>query len=358
MSTELAPITELPDLAKDMPELLLTAQAQLTICSGLVKAMTPITDEATKNSAFVLRDKIKLAATTYKEMRMPFTRKLNDIVSLFTGNEKGFDGLVTDIESKANMWATKELAKKRAADEANDKLLKEQQTKIALEGVIREGLRMRINAMLENIRTAAGAIVNAVTKDNLADQKKKLATEPRWVPETMDKFYFKVDPWTNDQDTFKRIADEEFEANKTDYLTKAKTILTDSLAIVDVALTNKAEADRLQAAATEQAKKDTEIQSEEAQRATAAELALANLDINKAELAKGIKPKMKIDIQGNDGWIQIIAFWFQHDPAAKTADLSKKTFLQCKTFAENLCNNTGTILEHEDVIYVEVVKVK
>ena len=357
MSTELTTITELPDLAKDMPALLTTAQQQLALCSAAVKDLAPITDEASKVAAFVLRDKIKLAATTYKEMRMPFTRKLNDIVKLFTGNENGFDGLVIDIEKKADAWATRELQKKRDIEIANEKLLKEQNAKIALEGVIREGLRSRINEMLEHIRTYTGQKVKELTKENFGETKKDLDREPRWIPETMDKFYFKADPWTNDQEMFKRIADEDFETNKTTYLTQAKQILTDSISILEVALNNRAEAERLQQAAADQAKKEAETQSTQAQADVAAQQAIASLDIVKPDPVKA-KVKMKIDIIDNRAWLQMFAFWFQYDPETKDGDLSKKTLLQIKTFCENQMNTHGNMLEHESIGWVEVVKAK
>lgn len=141
------------------------------------------------------------------------------------------------------------------------------------------------------------------------------------------------------------------------YFEQASELMADGAKLLPIALKSKAEAQRLAAQdelrRAEEAKKEAE---EESARVAGAK-AIAHLD-NPAPEEAAVKTKLKINITQNDGWLKIIAFWYQFDPEAKTGDLSRKTFAQCKLFAERKVNKDGTRIDHPGVEYVEDVKAK
>src|SRR5688572_9462559 len=98
MSTELAQTNgkelALPELAQKMPELLTKSRAALEGATAAVAKLPAITDEASKEAAFALKKNIKSALDTYYELRMPFTRKLDEYKKNFTGTEAGFQALI------------------------------------------------------------------------------------------------------------------------------------------------------------------------------------------------------------------------------------------------------------------------
>lgn len=159
----------------------------------------------------------------------------------------------------------KELAKAREEQAKVDAELEKEKNKLNLEARIRETLRIRINAMLDRVRNATAQIVHEVTPETLEEGKKKLGTEPRWVKERMDDFYYATPDWitsTDDIDRFSVIAIAEFPANSADYISRSRQIMQDSLAIIDIAITNKAEAQRLQDVARQEAEAHEAIVSQ------------------------------------------------------------------------------------------------
>lgn len=361
-NTPVTPGTELltinpNELLESMPALITEMDTSIAKAQAIEKALPKIVDEETKQQHFKFKETLTLRLSQYKERRMPFTRKLNEIVKLFTTREAEYERLLKLTDDKTSAYARQELAASRAAQDLEDKKLAAKQAAINLEGRIRETLQSRINDMLDKVRNAAGNLVKKVTKENLDDTKKKLSKKPVWMKDVMDPQFFDKPDWVADNEQWSRIANEVFPAMQTDYLTKAKEILDGSLKIAQVAITNKEEAELLQKAQTEHDKAEEQRKAEELQKELDGKDAMAQLDKEHIEAPK-VRVKMKIDVLENEGWLQMIAFWFANDPESKTKDLSKKTFLQCKTFCEKACNDTGAIIEHKSLTYIEDVKAR
>lgn len=344
------------ELTVDMPALLEKMDASIAKAQELFKLLPKIVDEETKQIHFKYKERLQLVLAQDKEERMPFTRKLNEIVKMFTSREAERERLIALVDERTAAWAKAELEKARAAQAKADADLAAAQAKINLEGRIRETCRQRLNAMLDNIRTAAGSLVNNVTKENLEKTKKSLNKTPLWKDE-MTAFMVERPTWITDEKHFVSIVNEELETIKADYLVQSKEILDKSLTILDTALNNKEEAQRLQEAEDLRQKEADARRASEDQKAIDAQNAIAQMDVAQVEMPK-VGIKMKIDVLSNDAWLHMISWWYKHDPEAKSKDLSKKTFAQCKTFCENWAYKTGEMIIHESLTYYEDVKAR
>lgn len=338
----------------NMPALIEEFDERIAGAQAAFKTLPKIVDEDTKQVHFQFRDLVNLRLQQFNERRMPFTRKLNEIVKEFTTREAELKRLAALTDDGLNAWAQAELRRTRDAQAAADAKLKAEQAKIALEGRIRELCRQRLNSMLDVVRGGAGSLVEKVDKSNFDKTKKRLQTEPKWTEE-MQRFLYEQPTWITDVEHFNSVVNEEFEAIKADYLEQSAEILKRSLTILETALTNKEEAARLQEAEKQRqadldAQKDLELKKD-----IAGQQAVAELDQEKIEAPK-VRAKMKIDVLSNEAWLHMISWWFKYDPESETKDLSKKTFAQCKTFCEKWANDTGEQIIHESLEYVEDVK--
>jgi len=344
------------DLAKNALTTLNTYKVILAKAQAAYKKMAPVVDEESKQLAFALRDKAKRAKTDLNEARSPFTRELTKVTKEFTGTEGGFESIEKDIEAKCDSYAREELAKARAKQAEIDAKLKAEKDAIEFDGRCREVLRQNIEKLLDAVRKGTGDLVDKVTKANLATTKTRLTTEVKWKDD-YTKFYRTKPDWVTDAEKFDAIAKAEFEANKTDYLTRAKTIMDDALRILDVAVNDKDEAIRMQEIAAKAQKEEAEKVASQKEKDIEAQKAIAELDMERVEAPK-VKSKMKIEILDNVAWLQLMSFWYTNDPDSKTVDCSKKTFAQLKTYAENSCNKGNDILTHSSIKWTEDVKAK
>lgn len=353
-STEVIIYVDPNEMNVDMPALITEFDERLAGAQAAFKDLPKIVDEDTKQVHFQFRDAVNLRVQQFNERRMPFTRKLNEIIKEFTTRESEWKRLAALTEDKLNAWAQAELKRARDAQALADAKLRQEQAKIALEGRIREVCRQRLNAMLDVVRGGAGSLVDKVDKANFDKTKKRLQTEPKWT-EDMQKFLYEQPTWITDYEHFKTVVDAELETITKDYLEQSAEILKRSLTILETALTNKAEAQALQEAEAQRqadldAQKDQELKKD-----IQGQQAIAELDAEKIEAPK-VRAKMKIEVLSNEGWLHMISWWFKHDPESESKDLSKKTFAQCKTFCEKWCNDTGEMIEHESLQYIEDVK--
>lgn len=352
------------ELSKNMPELLQKSEAALNSAQAAVSALPAVQDEPSKLKAFELLNKIKNAAETYKELRMPFTRGLDAIKKRFTTNENAFAELAGQVQTKLDIYTHAELKKQREAEAQAQAKLRAEQDRIESEAKINAELRRRIEAALSGIRERAGKLVHELSKDNYEDAKTKLSADPTWTKQLHDELLkcpgFAV--WDKDlENRFNAIAAQQYETLKASYLNSAKSIMSETLAILDVALANKAEALKLQAIEEQrQAEAQAKINTEEQNRVEA-EKAIAQLDVELPSQTVKAKVALKIKIDpANEAkaWMNIIAFWFTH--CEDKSNLSKKTFAQCLTFAERAANSTGLLITGENIgiEYVEAVKAK
>lgn len=343
------------DLAKNALTTLNTYKGVLAKAQAAYKKMAPVVDEESKQQAFALRDKVQRAEKDLNENRSPFTRELTKFTKEFTGTEGGFASIRIDIEAKCDTYARTELAKARAKQAEIDAKLKAEKDAIEFDGRCREVLRQNIEKLLDAVRQGTGKLINDVTKGNLETTRTRLSAEVKWK-EDYTKFYRTKPDWA-DAEKFDAIAKAEFEANKMDYLTRAKAIMDDALRILDVAVNDKAEAQRLQDVAAQVQKEEAEKVASQEEKDIEAQKAIAELDMERVEAPK-VKSKMKIEILDNVAWLQLMSFWYTNDPDSKTVDCSKKTFAQLKTYAENSCNKGNDILTHSSIKWIEDVKAK
>jgi hypothetical protein len=353
MSTDLIP--RVNEIARQIPSLIENEKKSLISATQAVEKMPAVVDEVSKKNAYELRDKITDALNTYHGIRMPITRGLDAITKEFTSMEGTFKKLIEHIDAKLNEFATIQLAKQREEEAAAQQKIREEQERIEIEGRIRQVLSQRIKELLFQIREAAGDIVEKVTEENIEIARERLTKDPNWTKGAND-YYSKVPGWA-DTKIFNRILNEEIDSDKATYLESAACIMSDTKSLLDIALVNKEEAKKLQAAELEREKEVVAKKESEEQARIEAEKALAVLDIDKP-IEAAASTQLKIQVVDNKGWLNMIALWYEHDPESKTKDLSKKTFAQCKLFAERIANTDGLLIDDKAIKYVEVVKAK
>lgn len=342
----------------DMPALMTEYDAFLDKATKSLAALGGVKDNESSELYATFIERCKLRKQEFNERRMPFTRKINSMVSLFTTREKEWDRLAALAQDERDKFARAELKRTRDLQAAEDKRIAEEQAKIKLEGRIREYCRQRLSEMLDNVRTGCGDLVQKVTKGNFETTKLKLSGDPKWKP-AHDTFIYELPPWITKEgeDHFKSIVNGEIEQLKADYIAESKTIMQNSITILETALTNKEEAQNLLEADAQRSQEHQQQQNTELQKELDAQQAIVALDKEVIDAPK-VRVKMRVDILDNVGWLHLISWWYKHDPEAKTKDLSKKTFLQCKTFCEKHCYDTGEFMEHESLQWIEDVKAK
>lgn len=357
---ELIPYEEIagvPALIQVIPALV---QKQRDILAKIIPYVDnlKVTDETSKANAFKLRDQIKLRLEEGQGERMPLTRALDMIRKEFTTTETEFKNQLQRVNDALDTYAKAELTEQRKKEAENAAKVRQEQNAIELESKIKMALKGKIDVIIGNLRESIGKITNAVTDETLAASEKKLSGNPRWI-ESFEATYFTV-PEGIPAEQYTAKAKELLPEYKTMYFDQASSLLKESLKLLPIALKNKEEAQRL-------AKLDEQRRTEEARVAAEEEAArvegakvIAQLD-NPAPDEAAVKTKWKINVTQNAGWLKIIAFWYEHDPEAKskgTDDLARKTFASCKIFAEKKVNKDGTRIEHPGIQYVEDVKAK
>lgn len=357
-------VTQTADLlpkeyVSQIPALVTAMQTTLAGAQAKVANFPAVTNDDQKAEAFALREKIRMAMEDYKGRRMPFTRALDQITGVFTTAEKGYQALLDIIDGKTKAYATKQLEDARIAKMEADKKLREKEQAITRAANIKLDLEQKVSGFLDSVRTAAGKVVAEVTKANLKECQDRLSVEPKWTPK-MEVTYYTVPPqWAGNQegiDAYSEIAKAEYERLKLHYNTRGKILLADSKSLLEVAVTNKTQAELLQHSMDtehEQAKTKAEAEIVSTKEA---DLAFAAMD-HVAAPPPAVKVKMKIEVSSNDGWLQIMAFWYANDPEARTMDLSK-TLSKFKTFAEKKVNFDDTRIVHPAIKYVEDVTAK
>lgn len=307
-----------------------------------------VKDENTKDRAFKLRDQINAVSKQYKEARMPFTRKLDEIRKLFTASENRFDELVKKIDTELDGYA-KEVYKAeqlRIAEEqkklnaVKERQNIEQYLVDLVAGFIKE-IDVRLNAALAKVETKEDG-------DKFAAQ---LKNNPIWTS-GMEEQYFNSQMY--DKAVFKEIADKNYADLKAEYVDSCRKMYKLISDMIPVKLQDKEEAARLLAAEKERKKKEEKEKEATLDASKQAELALAQLDADPVDTS--VKVKKKIEIVTNEGWLQVISLWYKHDPDARNKDLSRKTFMQCLKYCEKLANSDDIFIEHDSVKYIDDVK--
>src|SRR5690606_23888283 len=110
-----------------------------------------------------------------------------------------------------------------------------EQDRIESEAKINAELRRRIEAALSGIREKAGKLVHELSKDNYEDAKTKLSADPTWTRQLHDELLkcpgFAA--WDKDlENRFNAIAAQQYETLKASYLNSAKSIMSETLAIL------------------------------------------------------------------------------------------------------------------------------
>lgn len=358
---EVSPIAQLlpQEYITTIPKLVTAMQTSLERAKTAVANFPEVTNDQEKAAAFALREKINTVMKEYNGKRMPFTRSLDQIKTVFTTAEAGYQALLDAMDSKTKKYAQKQLDDARAAKMEAEKKLKAEQDLIDLKANIKLSLEQKVSSFLDIVRAAAGKMVADVTKENLTESQQRLSVDPKWTPKMEAAYYTVPTQWEGDQakiDLYQEIAKAEYQRLKDHYTTRGSTLLADSKSLLEVAVKSREEAARLQESMTAAHKKEEEKAHEAIIDDATTEKTFAALD-TVAPPPPPVKIKWKIEVDSNDGWLQILAFWYSNDPDAKKTDLSK-TLSKFRTFAQNKFNSDGIKIEHPAVRYVEDVAAK
>lgn len=347
----------------DVQALIADGQQGLANAIKVAESLPAITDTETDEKAKALIEKLKLTVARRKEKRMPYTRMLDDIKKQFTEIENGLSTIADGIQSKRNVFAAQQVAKKREAEAAAAKELAIKQEEIAIHGDTVAHINRVLSKLLESVINHTKQMVDTVTEGNIQEYTKRLESVPKWT-DSCDVIY--NTPYTPPtthiaKDVAAQAAKKILDLNKNgliqSYIAQASQIMTDTIPLLKAALTNKEDAKRLQQAQEDEVKRIAAEAEINAAKEAETQSALAVLDQEKPQEVKATIDA-SIEILSNDGWLQIIAFWYENDPTSKVGDLTKKTFLQCKTFCEKHAKNTGEVISHPSIVYNEKIKAK
>ena len=361
----LIPIAELlpEEYTSTIPELVEFMRGTLENAKTAVANFPAVIEtEEQKKEAFDLREKIRTSLADINGERMPFTRALDLITKEFTTAENEFKACIKELDDRTSAFATLQLAEQRKKQAENDLKVARDKQKIELEGTTKVLLQQRVSGFLDSVRAAAGKVVAEVTKENLQECKDRLSVTPKWT-EKMEAAFIAVPDHLKDQeliDKFKEIVGNEKAAMVLHYQTRGKIILADSKSLLEVALTSRDEADRMATASTQNQKADENQVIAEIVADTDGKIAMAALDAAAEVPNANVRTKWIIDQKKikRPGWLKLVAFFFEFDQEKKD-DLSKKTFMQCLKFAEDMANaDTPRKLDHPQIVYIEDVKAR
>jgi hypothetical protein len=335
-------------------------QRAMTACEKLPEIENDELDAVYKE----MIDKIKRSADGYKEMRSPFTRKFTEVTKGFTTQEALFAQLVEKLQGKRNSYTKHKLEEQRKANLIRDAKIEKEKEIVIIKMSVQNYLANMVMTFVQGAQAYCNQQLDSVTKENIAEMKKLLSNDPQWKPAQQKIFEKDPDIYAKHHDKayIRSVMNSLFEETKNDFLTKTKEIMKSTSENLDIALTNKKEAKQLQ----DQQAKETEEQSaiEISQNVLSAQIEATFVQVDNAPvMGEQVKAKVaqKIVIHDNKAWMKFINFYFSHSPEATdpTKDLSKKTFLQCKTFCEKAASSSDTyLIADETFSYKEDVKAR
>lgn len=344
-----------------IPALIQNGQDGLAKAAAAVTAFGEVTDVKKDKEAYALTQKLKNSMEARKAARMPITRTLDEVKKHFTSIENGLQVLITTMDAKRDAFAKSELEKQRRQEQEQALKLAQDQEVIGLGKVVINHLEELRNKLFLPVHNAIASLFDTLTEANKDEVISKLSGPAKWTSTCETYFNTPISylPKHIDKNTAAKLLREKMDTAKEDfinsYLDIANTALADARDLVPIHLRDKEEANRIAKAHEQEKKEKAEREKQEAEKRIEAEQAIAVLDQDTITKSNA-KEKMVIEVTENQAWLQIIAFWFEKDEKAKTADLSKKTFAQCLTFCEKYANDTGVIIEHPGITYTEKVK--
>lgn len=344
---------------KEQLPLILSKQANtLAKARTQIAAFPEVTNNEQREKGFEIIEKLKLASKTYYEQRIPFTRMLDSIKKQFTANEAGFTELVLSLQKKLDSFAAKQLAISRSKEKEQEIIAKNASLDIIARAAMESSVEKYVSDAVDIIRKTVEVDCKTVTPSTLFSVSNKYEGEATWPDQRTQALQVLLK--CNDP---KMSADTKAYANKlileaaNKYVIEATEAKAAAVKALELASTNKEEAAKL----LEEEKKEAAARSKESleniKASSEANQAISQLTVGVTE-KPSVKTTYSIEITNNLGWMKVIAFWFGKDPEAKTGSLDKKTFLQCKSFAEKWAKDYEEFIEDPNISYKEVVKAK
>jgi hypothetical protein len=348
----------------ELPVILERSENALQRAMAACDKLPEIENDELDNVYKEMIDKIKRTSDGFKEERTPFTRKFTEVTKGFTAQEGLFGQMVEKLQVKRNAYTKYKLDEQRKANALRDAKIEKEKEVVTIKMSVQNYLANMVMTFVQGAQAYCNQQLDTVTKENIVEMKKLLSNDPQWKPAQQK--IFEKDPEIyakhHDKAYIRSVMNSLLEETKNDFFTKTKEIMKSTSENLDVALTNKKEAKQLQ----DQQAKETEEQAavEISQNILSAQIEATFVQVDNAPvMGEQVKAKVaqKIVIHDNKAWMKFINFYFSHSPEATdpTKDLSKKTFLQCKTFCEKAASSSDTYLTADETFsYEEDVKAK
>lgn len=323
--------------------------------------------------------------------RKSLTVLLNNVISTFTGLENKIDASkspeVQVIQKLRDNYAQKKINDQKEKERQEQLKLAIAQEKIDLKAELVIALGNHYLNFVAQQRQMLMDLYNELTLDNFERQSALLKQFNIIYPYShLQEFKFQTKrTWSLDDETKKEIwlsvktgKHEEYQRQFRSTLEADIQQLSDKLPAKKKELEEIAKADT---AKKERLLKEQQQREEENKRKLAAEAeqkqqesintattnkaveevnTLFDHQSNLAEVIEtptgSIRKTANINITNNAGWLAILSFYFQNEGTASKADLGKKTFDSCKTFAEKQYMKTGVRIENPFLEYEDGVK--
>lgn len=382
INTGLVKFEELPAIAANAPEILLSNQKLLTLAQGKGQGLLDtIAAEGMSDELDAECNKFlvncKAAIEKMNDRRSPITKMFTAIAKEFTTLEAPLDSakadsLYSQIQNQRNAYAKVKAEQQRIKEAEIQRKQQIEQEKVELKARIQQAIREAYLSKLYSFKVKGNDIFNAITLENLAEKKAEI--EKLHVVYPRDKFYelpVTVTSVYMDKtelaglmfDTRVALYDE-LSANFRENMEDLKSHLIEQIParkseLEEMSKASAAEKRRLEAEANrrkqeediriareqEQARREAEAKVNIAREAETANT-LFDAESEKAQLVDNsgakVKNGYKITVNAPAGYQQIAAYWFSKFLTKSTIEqLEKKSLGQMKSDLEKLAQSSG-----------------
>lgn len=345
--------------------------------------------EAAQEAVGLLK-KVRGTKDDMNNRRTSFTKLLDGMISSFTTLENKIDpkksAEVTAVQKLLDDYNTNLLRQQQLKEQEEQKKLAIAQEKIDLKAELVIALGNHYLNFVALQRQMLMDLYNELTLDNFERQSALLKQFNIIYPYShLQEFKFQTKrSWSLDDESKKEIwlsvkqgKHEEYQRSFRSTIEADIQQLSDKLPakkkeLEEIAKADTAKKERLlkeQQEREEENKKKLAAEAEQKQQESintattnkAVEEVNTLFDHNaNAEVVEAptgsIRKVCDIKLKNNAGWLAILAFYMQNEGTASKADLSKKTFDSCKTFAEKKYLKDGIKIENPLLDYDESVK--
>lgn len=312
-------------------------------------------------------DGLKAAKADFNAKRSPLTKKIQDIVKLFTEKENDLQKMIDDLQSERNKYAAKVAAEIAEQQKKNAIRIAKDNEAIDLKKIIEIEIRTSVHDNIHRVKNSILSAMKTVTQENKDAKRQKLqeldcSLDPlkygSYETKIISRFNNDVIAINNEllislEPELSEYYRKEIEGAKQEAL-----LMFNQIANMD----DKAKGEAIEAK-TQDIAIDThtaiEVVTEQAE--ISAEIAKAETafsNVSESMQMPDAKQLIEIEVLNMEGWSALSAYWWATCAKDFKGNPETKTWLSMKKDVEKVAVSTGEKISSQNIIYVPIYKAK